>query len=350
MPTISRAQHFATLFPDAPRYRLAQIERAFFDPAVNGWDGITVLPQAMRQTLNAAIPWVTHTVVRTLESQAHDTYKSVLQAADGLRYETVLMKNARGSWTICVSSQIGCGMGCSFCATGTMGLKRSLTADEIVDQFRSWQKFLHDRPDLPPRISNLVMMGMGEPLANYENVKAAVAALLKNTDLGPTHLTVSTVGLLPMLEQLLTDPGWPPVRIAISLHSANEKLRNKIVPSTAQNFLPQLAEWSRRYQQTLGNRRRYLTFEYILLNGVNDSVADATELAAYLKTTGAKKINVIPYNPVSGKPFTPSQRERIDGFKNILLTGGCDVTERHAMGADIAAACGQLVYQPATPA
>lgn len=344
MPLTTRQEQFARMFPDALRYRFQQIERALFDPATAGWEGVTVLPKEMRETLGKDLPWISHTITQILESHNHDTYKALLQSPDGLRYETVLMQNSQKDWTICVSSQIGCAMACSFCATGTMGLKRSLTVDEITDQYRAWQKFLHEHPNLPQRISNVVIMGMGEPLANYDNVKNAVAIVLKNTDLGPTHLTVSTVGLLPMLEKLLTDPTWPPVRIAISLHSANAALRKKIVPSTVENFLPRLADWSRRYDQKLGNRRRYLTFEYVLLSGVNDSKASAEELADYLKTTAAKKINVIPHNPVLGKPYSRTQREQIDAFKSVLRARGCDVTERHTMGDDIAAACGQLVY------
>jgi len=343
MPITTRQEQFLQMFPDAPRYRFQQVERALFDPAVAGWEGVTVLPKGMRETLAQKISWISHAVVQTQQNQTNDTYKTALQAPDGLRYETVLMRNTKENWTICVSSQIGCAMGCTFCATGTMGLKRSLTADEITDQYRGFQKFLHDHPDLPQRISNLVIMGMGEPFANYDNVKAAITTLLLNTDLGPTHLTVSTVGLLPMLEILLTDPAWPPVRIAISLHSANAALRKKIVPSTVENFLPQLADWSRRYDKKLGNRRRYLTFEYVLLSEINDAKEHAEELADYLKTTAVKKINVIPYNPIAGKPFSRSQRERIDQFKSVLRARDCDVTERHTMGDDIAAACGQLV-------
>ena len=159
-----------------------------------------------------------------LRSARGDTHQPWLTLADGQKVETVLMENKRGDWTICVSSQLGCAMGCTFCATGKMGLTRNMTADEITDQYRFWQHFIATprsgayQEDFKgdQRISNVVFMGMGEPLANYENVKKSIHTWLKNTDLGPTHITVSTVGILPVLEEILTDPDWPDARLAIS--------------------------------------------------------------------------------------------------------------------------------------
>jgi adenine C2-methylase RlmN of 23S rRNA A2503 and tRNA A37 len=160
----------------------------------------------MRETLDACIPWLSLSLAHLLESVKKDTYKAIVELGDGKRVETVLMQNARGQWTVCVSSQVGCAMACTFCATGTMGFTRNLIADEIVDQVRFWNSFLAGRPEPEERISNIVFMGMGEPLANYENVKETIRQLLLHTDLGPTHITVSTVGLLPMLRKLLKDP------------------------------------------------------------------------------------------------------------------------------------------------
>jgi 23S rRNA (adenine2503-C2)-methyltransferase len=262
------------------------------------------------------------------------------------------MENKRGDWTICVSSQIGCAMRCTFCATGTMGLKRSLMADEIIDQYRFWNYFLEKKQPASnsqrQRISNIVFMGMGEPLANYNNVKQAIHTWLKYTDLGPTHITVSSVGILAQLEKILTDAEWPHVRIAISLHSANQKKREEIVPTTVPDFLKSLADWSHRYHKILGNRRHYITYEYTVLSGVNDTPELAAELATYIKKTASSKINIIPYNPVKGKPFTTSDRTRIEAFKSVLKRAGIDVTERRTMGDDIAAACGQLVVSQQT--
>ena len=339
----TREAQCQALFPGAPAYRLRQITEALFDSSIHGYDSITALPKTMREMLHAGVPWLAIAEVAVYESKNHDTFKAILQGMDGKQFESVLMANKRGQWTICVSSQIGCAMRCTFCATGTMGLSRSLLADEIVDQYRYWQQFLSAHPQLPARISNVVFMGMGEPMANYENVKRAIHTWLEYTDIGSTHITVSSVGILSQLEKVLTDPDWPPVRIAISLHSANQARREQIVPTTIPDFLQKLEDWARRYQTILGNRRHHITYEYTLLHGVNDTPQLAEELAKYIRTTGVSKINVIPYNPVVGKTFARSQRENVDLFKAVLRAHDIDVTERRTMGDDIAAACGQLV-------
>lgn len=346
--TLTREEQFRQLFPDAPTYRWRQVEDALFDPALRSFDAITALPKQMRETLAHDMRWLTITPVRMFESARKDTYKAIVQGADGKEFETVLMANKREQWTICVSSQIGCAMRCNFCATGTMGLKRSLSSDEIVDQYRMWRLFLADHPELPTRISNVVFMGMGEPMANYDAVKQAIRTWLAYTDIGPTHITVSSVGIVPQLERILTDADWPHVRIAISLHSANAQLRGEIVPTSIPDFLAKLADWSRRYAVILGNKRHYITYEYVLLQGVNDRPEDAHELAKYIRTTGSSKINVIPWNPVRRKEFSRSHAQRIDAFKSILRDAGLDVTQRKTMGDDIEAACGQLVVEKET--
>ena len=305
---------------------------------------MTVFPKEMRETLEREIPWMSVTLRRLLESKKGDTFKAILKTEDGLLFETVLMGNATEQWTVCVSSQVGCAMGCVFCATGGMGLKRSLTADEIMDQLRFWQSFLAERKE-EGRISNVVFMGMGEPLANVESVKAAINAWLAYTDIGPTHITVSTVGVLPVMEQILTDKDWPNVRIAVSLHSADQEERRKIVPSTAPKFLEKLAAWCHAYAQERGNRRHHLTFEYTLIQGVNDDPKQAERLARFLVKAGKPKLNVIPLNVVPGKPLAQSSQARIDAFKAVILKHGIDVTQRRTMGEDIAAACGQLATE-----
>lgn len=340
---VGRTEKIKTLFPDIQTFRFAQIQKAFFDVSITGWSGITTLSLQMREAIQSEkIPWTSVTLLKLYESAKQDTFKAVLKVCDNYLFETVLMANKRGQWTICVSSQIGCAMRCSFCATGTMGLKRSLHSDEIIDQYRFWQQYLTQHPNLPQRISNIVFMGMGEPLANYEHVKKAIHTWLTYTDLGPTKIMISTVGILNQMKKLLTDPDWPDARIAISLHSPNQQRRAEIVPTTTPNFIRELAEWSHAYHSTLGNRRHRLTFEYTLISGVNDTPELAQELAKYMKQTVVEKINVIPYNPVVGKKFIRADRTRIDTFKKILLDLGVDVVERRTMGEDIGAACGQL--------
>ncbi|HLD07854.1 MAG TPA: 23S rRNA (adenine(2503)-C(2))-methyltransferase RlmN [Candidatus Peribacterales bacterium] len=343
----TRRELLQELFPDLPRYRTEQIEAALFQNNLKSFEDITTLPKDMRKIVAESLPWISIEGERILESARHDTAKAILKAEDGMRFESVLMANARDQWTICVSSQIGCAMGCTFCATGAMGFKRNLNADEIADQYRFWKSYLRAHPKLPQRISNIVFMGMGEPLGNYENVKDAIHRWLKCTDIGPTRITVSTVGVLMNMERLLTDPDWPPVRIAVSLHSADQKRREEIVPTTIPDFLVKLADWSHRYANTLGNRRHHITYEYTLLSGVNDTQELAAELARYIKKTSFAKVNVIPWNPVKGKTFTRSAEERIEKFKAVLRAHGIDVTQRKTMGDDIAAACGQLITETA---
>jgi 23S rRNA (adenine2503-C2)-methyltransferase len=339
---LNRHDHFKELFPKEPAFRLKQIEKAYFTETMKGWEDVTTLGKDMREVLQKEIPWMSCTAVTTLSSKTGDTHKVVLAGNDDQYFESVLMRNNRDQWTICVSSQIGCAMGCTFCATGTMGLKRNLSSDEIADQFRFWQDFLSEKPELPQRISNVVFMGMGEPLVNIENVKKAIHTWLDYTDIGPTRITVSTVGVLPVLEGILTDKDWPPVKIAISLHSPEEESRREIVPTTAPRFHERLAQWTKDYEETLGNRRHHVTFEYTLISGVNDNEDEAKRLVKFVKKTSAVKVNVIPLNLVEGKEFTTSSKEGIEKFKKVLLNAGIDVTQRKTMGSDIAAACGQL--------
>lgn len=347
MKSETRPQRFQRIFPDAPAFRLRQTEEALFKTGATGWGSVTVFPKAMRETLERDVPWMSVSLHRLLESNRGDTFKAILKTEDGLLFETVLMGNATEQWTVCVSSQVGCAMGCVFCATGAMGLKRSLSSDEITDQLRFWRRFLEERGGESGRISNVVFMGMGEPLANVENVKAAINTWLAYTDLGPTHITVSTVGVLPVMEQILTDKDWPNVRIAVSLHSADQEERKKIVPSTAPQFLEKLAAWCHAYAQERGNRRHHLTFEYTLIQGVNDAPEQAERLARFLVKAGKPKLNVIPLNAVPGKPLTQSTQVRINAFKAVILKNGIDVTQRRTMGEDIAAACGQLATEDA---
>lgn len=344
MPT--RQSQFQALFPHEKPFRWRQIEQAMFQ--ARGWPDLTTLPKAMRETLEREVPWVSYKEVKTLVSAKRDTHKAILQLADGALVETVLMANKRGQWTICVSSQVGCAMKCTFCATGKMGLMRNLTVDEIVDQYRFWGQKIGEKIEDGSqkteggRISNVVFMGMGEPLANYENVKNALQTWLKYTDLGPTHITVSTVGVLPMLEKLLTDPDWPAVRLAVSLHSADPQTRHEIVPTSYDQFLPKIEDWTRRYFEHFGNRRHHLTFEYVLLRDINDTDHHAEVLSKMAARLGKVKVNLIPYN-FTDLGYTRTTDEQIARFRAALEARDVPVMVRKTMGDDIAAACGQLI-------
>ncbi len=346
---ISRLERIKQLFPDEPNFRLSQIEQALFQDGSTSWNNATTLSKTMRETLVAEVQWITVETVTIRESYNGDIIKAVLKLQDGTIIESVLMRNRRGQWTICVSCQVGCAMRCGFCATGRMGLKRNLNRDEIVDQYRFWQIYLYERrlkpaTTLEERISNVVLMGMGEPLANYEEVKAALHTILTHTDIGKTRITVSTVGVLPRLEQILTDKDWPHVRLAISLHSAIAKTRKEIVPTSFDDFLPKLKDWSRRYLIRHGNRRHHLTFEYVMLRGINDSLDHARQLASFVRSIGQVKVNLIQYN-LTDNNYQCSSPETVGAFMKELETGGITVSVRKTMGDDIAAACGQLIAE-----
>lgn len=339
-----RSTILSRLLEGQPAFRLRQVEAALFRPDWHAWEDVTVLSKDLRLKFSEELRWVSLTQVALLQSVKNDTFKAILETADSKRIETVLMQNARGFWSICVSSQVGCAMACTFCATGKMGFTRNLTADEIIDQYRFWMYFLDGRHDLEQRISNVVYMGMGEPLANYMNVKASLQAFLAHTDMGPTRLTVSTVGLIPMLRKLLTDETWPPVRLAVSLHSADAKTRTDIMPSSYPKFLEDLAQWTKEYFQQFESRRRHLTFEYVMLAGVNDTPAHADKLISFARKVGKVKINLIPYNDTKSK-YSTSESSALINFEKRLNDAALDVTRRRTMGADIAAACGQLIVE-----
>jgi len=341
MTPLSRIQQFNELFPEIPAFRRKQFVEVVFQPTFHSWNDVSVYPKDMRETLTTNIPWmsVKESVVKT--SAKLDTVKALLEVEGGSMIETVLMQNARGWWTICVSSQVGCAMRCAFCATGKMGLTRNLIADEIVDQYRFWVEYLQQHPELPNRITNIVFMGMGEPMSNYENVRESIRTILEYTDLGQTRITVSTVGVLPRLETLLNDPSWPHVRLAISLHSADAKTRKEIVPTSYDDFIPKLTDWSRRYLEKFGNRRHHLTFEYVMLKGVNDTAHHAKMLASLIHQIGNIRVNLIPYNFTGGE-FTTSTTKSVQDFFHYLESSGVTVTRRKTMGEDIDAACGQL--------
>lgn len=344
MMPLSRKEKFLSLFPEAPPFRLKQMEEALFSPVFKSFRDVSNMPLAMRETLDREAAWLAVKAIHVLESVKKDTFKAIVETGDGKRVETVLMKNKREQWSLCVSSQVGCAMACTFCATGQMGFTRNLTADEIIDQYRFWNIFLQERPELPQRISNIVFMGMGEPLANYENVKETLRMIFTHTDIGQTRVTVSTVGLLPMLRKLLRDEEWPSVRLAVSLHSADSETRQRMMPSSFDGFLQELSAWTQEYFRKFDSRRRHLTFEYVMLSKVNDTEKHAEALIRFARRVGKVRINIIPYN-YTGSVYKDSLPGDFARFEKRLQDAGIDVTRRRTMGNDIAAACGQLIVE-----
>ncbi len=347
-------------------FRRKQIEKAWFDVNINSYEEITTLPLDVRAKLKD-IPWLCLKTNTELVSKIDNTRKYLFELHDGNFIEMVLMgrknlknnasENSPERYTICVSSQAGCPMKCAFCATGKAGFKRHLLAEEIIDQYRVAQKILAKEN---ARVSNIVMMGQGEPLLNYENVKKALNILLKNTDLGPTKITVSTAGVIPSMEQLLTDDDFPKVRWALSLHSAIEETRKQIMPSHKKGFLDFLIKWANAYHKKLGTKTHFIGLEYIMLSGGNDDEAHLKALIKLCKKMPYIRVNLIPYN-YTGDPesaaatnaleeklgsnyriYKRTPHEQIESWHKALMSAGFTSTIRYSQGQDIAAACGQL--------
>ncbi len=338
------------------KFRQEQVFRAWFDVNTDSYEKISTLPKDLREKLKDK-PWLSVRVHAMHESKKDNTKKALLKLSDERLVEAVLMGRLRlGSaetstaegrktrYTICISSQVGCGMKCAFCATGKAGFSRNLTPEEIVDQFRFWQKFLAERN--LGEIDNIVIMGQGEPLLNYENIKTALNIILKYTNLGPRKITISTCGIPAMMDKLVADKDFPPVRFALSLHSAVEQTRANIMPSHQPGFLEYLVGWAKKYHQMHPSRAHFIGLEYIMLGGVNDGPKDLKALMTLASKLGKVKINLIPYNNISTvsmpSDFNESPKENIAHWHTSLMNAGFTSTIRYSQGQDIAAACGQL--------
>ncbi|MEI7749667.1 MAG: 23S rRNA (adenine(2503)-C(2))-methyltransferase RlmN [Candidatus Moraniibacteriota bacterium] len=336
----SRERHIGTILSKESAFRTRQAIEAIYSPRFRSWDDVSSLPKILRERLAVEVPWSTLTNLSLLPGRAGDAWKALFVTVDGSRIESVLMRNSRGQLTVCVSTQVGCAMNCAFCATGKLGFTGNLSRDEIVDQVRYLRDAAADAK-LPGEITNVVLMGMGEPLANYEEVRGALRIFTGPLEIGTTRIIVSTVGLLPGLERLLLDPEWPPVRIAISLHAADEETRKRIMPTTAPGFIDALVAWSRKYAAAFPEKRRHLTLEYLMLSGVNDSERDTWKLVDLARRIDRVRVNLIPYN-TTDSGFSGSDMETVRRCQDKLEAAGITVTVRRSQGGDIAAACGQL--------
>ncbi|HEX4434831.1 MAG TPA: 23S rRNA (adenine(2503)-C(2))-methyltransferase RlmN [Acidimicrobiales bacterium] len=322
----------AALLPGEPPYRVRQV-----------WDGLhqrvqrpeelTELPAALRTTLAEALPPALKEVTRQSADDG-ETTKWLWSLHDGAQVETVLMRYP-DRVTVCVSTQAGCAMACQFCATGQAGFQRQLTQGEIVEQV-----VVAMRDAQPRRVSNIVFMGMGEPLANYDRVWGAVERLHGDMGLSARHLTLSTVGIVPGIRRLAAES--LPVNLAVSLHAANDTLRDELVPINRRYPLALLAEACAEYVAASGRR---LSIEWAMIAGVNDRESDAAELAAFARPLGAH-VNLIPLNPTPGYPVVGSSRDQVRRFRDDLTGLGVNATIRITRGAEIDAACGQLAASP----
>jgi 23S rRNA (adenine2503-C2)-methyltransferase len=292
-------------------------------------DEMTDLPAALRTMLGLALPPALREVSRRSADDGQTT-KWLWALHDGAQIETVLM-HYPDRVTVCVSTQAGCAMACQFCATGQAGFQRQLTGGEIVEQVAEAL-----RAARPRRLSNVVFMGMGEPLANYDRVWSAVTRLHGDMGLSARHLTLSTVGVVPGIRRLSTES--LPVNLAVSLHAANDEKRDVLVPLNRRYPLALLAEACAAYVEASGRR---LSLEWAMIHDVNDQADDAAELAQFARPLGAH-VNLIPLNPTPGYAVRGSSAQRVRYFRDQLEVLGVNATVRMTRGAEIDAACGQL--------
>ena len=321
-----------------PAYRAKQIRRHVARSQAADWDGLTDLPKDLRADLAEAFRWSAVRPVIEEASADGETRKVLLELHDGHRIESVLMPQHGARNAVCISTQAGCPMACAFCATGEMGLIRDLTAGEIVDQVRHWQTELISRGE---RVSHVVYMGMGEPFNNYEATLESVRTLVDPEAFGisPRRITISTCGIVPKIDALAAE--GLPINLAVSLHAADDRTRTAIMPVNRKWGVDEVLDASARYVE---RTKRRVTFEYVLLGGVNDSAETAAALAKQIATRGrtsAYHVNLIPVNPGPGG-FTRPPEARMERFAEILREAGIAATVRISKGQDILAGCGQL--------
>ena len=324
-----------------PAYRAGQVLDWIYKRRVRDWDDMSNLPAPLRETLKQEFP--TARLEKIRETGSKDTTRKFLfRLPDGQMIESVLIPaspalygEASDRRTICISSQVGCAYGCKFCASGLDGWKRNLHAGEIVDQFLQVEGISGEK------INNIVFMGMGEPMANYDNLLRAIGILNApwGVGLGARHMTVSTSGLVPQIRKLAAQPLQ--VRLAISFHGATDEVRSTIMPVNKKYPVEELVSACEDYVRI---KKQRITFEYILIRDVNDSLDQARLLAKQARRVGAK-VNLIPYNAVDGLPWIRPEEDSQDAFLAILRQAGAEATLRREKGHDIAAACGQLRLQ-----
>jgi 23S rRNA (adenine2503-C2)-methyltransferase len=316
----------------APRYRGRQIATWLYAKGATDIGAMSDLPREFRAVLSERAEVAVPEIERRTPSQ-DGSQKLVVRLGDGARIQSVLMPDD-DRLTLCVSTQVGCGFGCAFCFTGTMGLERNLTAGEIVGQVVAARRILEGSA----RITHLVYMGMGEPLANYAATVQSLRILTDPKAFGfsPRRITVSTVGLVSGIEKLAKES--LKVNLAISLHATSNQIRNRIMPVNKGFAIEELLEACRGFPVAF---RQRITFEYVLLDRVNDSAEDARRLVRLLKGVRAK-VNLIPFNDWEGSGFQRPPLQRILAFQSILLEAGIRTTVRWSKGEDIGAACGQL--------
>ena len=314
------------------RYRTGQVTKWLYERLAGSFEEMTDLPAAEREALKEAFE-LTAPAVAKLSRSVDGTAKHLWRLKDGELIESVLIPTPT-RLTLCISSQAGCAMACSFCATGWAGYRRQLGPGEIVAQYRGARRWARDNGY--GDISNIVFMGMGEPLMNPKALFPTLAILNRGYGVGARRITVSTVGVVPGILQMAEMPEQ--YRLAVSLHAPNHELRQKLIPLEKKYPLPVLLDALRKFDEAGGKR---ITFEYVMIDGVTDLPGLAEELAEVIGEFKAF-VNLIPFNPIPGTDWEPSKRARLNHFVEVLEGRGIPAAVRESRGRDIAAACGQL--------
>ncbi len=332
---------FQKSFEGEPKYRLNQATKSLFQDLINNWKEAIGLPLPLRERLDKEFS--IEISAESFTSKDKNTIKTLITLEDGLEVETVLMRHQDKRNTVCVSSQVGCPMNCSFCATGKMGFKRNLETWEILEQILYFARYLKQEGE---KNTNVVFMGMGEPFLNYQNVMGAIKILNDKNgfNLGARHISISTCGVTEGIERLADENIQ--INLAISLHAPDNETRSKIMPANKNYPIEKILKAVDEY---IKKTNRQVMFEYIMLRNVNDSEEHARALAKLLKKP-LYMVNLISYNFTrqslsDGGPTTllyPSPASQIKKFKEILESNGITVTQRHEFGQDIQGACGQL--------
>jgi 23S rRNA (adenine2503-C2)-methyltransferase len=315
-----------------PAFRVKQVLRWIYEREAFGFHEMTDLPLAERTALDQAFLF-TAPEPSKISKSVDGTAKHLWRLTDGELIESVLIPTAT-RLTLCISSQAGCAMACTFCATGWAGYRRQLTAGEIVSQFRGARRWA--RENGYEDITNIVFMGMGEPLMNPKAVFPTLRILNQGYRMGARRITVSTVGVVPGIQRMADMPEQ--FRLAVSLHAPNHELRQKLIPLEKKYDLSELLDALRRFDAAGGKR---ITFEYVMIDGVTDLPELADELADVIREFNAF-VNLIPFNPIPGTEWRPSKRQRLNFFVERLESRGISAFVRESRGSDIAAACGQL--------
>lgn len=323
---------FYEVFKGEPAYRLKQAQKLLFSDLIDDWNKASNLPLALREKLNLECPIDINSKI--LAARDKKSFKALITLSDGARIETVLMRHKEGRETICVSSQVGCPLGCAFCATGASGFTRNLIKNEIIEQALLWARYLKN--NFKSKITNVVFMGMGEPFLNYDQVMSAVRILNESDGLhiGARHISISTVGLVDGIKRLANEKIQ--VNLAVSIHSANDKIRSDLMPINKKYSIVQLL---RAVDQYIEKTNRQVMFEYMLMKNVNDS-DEAAERLAVIMNKPLYVVNLINYNETS--VFHAVDEKTFKNFEKILEKRKVKVTSRYRFGSDISAACGQL--------